>query len=69
MNVIPSTGINFGFTGNDVLNNSSALIAGLASFVILSLAVMFAPKLIGLIKGVFGNDEILDDDWDNEEDD
>lgn len=53
MTVIPATGINFGFTGSDVLNNSASLVEGLATFVILGLAVAFAPKLIGIIKGIF----------------
>ena len=53
MTVIPSTGINFGFTGSDILTNSTALVGGLATFVILGLAVAFAPKLISVIKGVF----------------
>ena len=53
LTVIPSTGINFGFTGSDVLTNSTALVEGLGTFVILGLAVAFAPKLISIIKGVF----------------
>lgn len=53
MSVIPATGISFGFTGSDVLTNSTDLVAGLATFVILGIAVAFAPRLISLIKGIF----------------
>ena len=69
MNVIPSTGINWGFTGTDVLNNATWLIGGLTSFLLLVLAVTFAPYLIGLIKSVFGEEEYLDVDIDDEEED
>lgn len=67
MQVIPSTGISFGFTGTDILSNSSALVVGLASFVILAVAVAFAPRLISLIKGVFAEGG-YDDDEEEEED-
>lgn len=62
MQIIPSTGINFGFTGQDVLNNAALIVSGLSSFVILVLAVSFAPKLIGLIRSVFDHDSIEEEE-------
>lgn len=60
MQIIPVTGINFGFTGQDVLNNAALIVSGLSSFVILVLAVSFAPKLIGVIRSVFEHDEPIE---------
>ncbi len=54
MNVIPSTGISFGFTANDIVTNAGALVGSVAGFILLAMALMFAPKLVGFIKGVFG---------------
>ncbi len=56
MNVIPSTGVSFGFTGSDVLSNSASIVSGLATFLILYLALHFVPKLIRLMYYVFSND-------------
>ncbi len=66
MTVIPVSGVNWGFQAADVLSNSAALVSALGGFVLLSLAVGFAPDLIRLIKGVFVNDS---EEWDGEEED
>ena len=54
MTVIPTTGISFGFTGSDVFSNAVLIVGSLATFIILGLAVQFTPRLISIIKGVFG---------------
>ena len=54
MTVIPASGINFGFTGSDVFSNSVLIVGSLATFIILGLAVQFTPRIINIIKGVFG---------------
>lgn len=66
MQIIPSTGINFGFTGQDVLNNAALIVSGLSSFVILTLAVSFAPKLIEVIHSVFDHDIPLEEEEEEE---
>ena len=53
MTVIPSTGINFGFTANDLLSNSQGIVAGLAGFILLAVGVAFAPRLFSLVTGLF----------------
>ncbi len=55
MTVIPASGINFGFQASDILSNSGALVSSVAGFVLLGLAIAFAPRLIAFIKGVFGH--------------
>ena len=65
--MIPSTGVAWGFTGQDVFSNAALIVAGLASFIILSLAVSFTPRLISLIGSVFEHDELAE--IDDEEDD
>jgi hypothetical protein len=53
--VIPASGLNWGFTATDLLNNSVSLYSSVAGFIILILAVMFAPKLVRFIKSVVGS--------------
>ncbi|SDW82119.1 hypothetical protein SAMN04489725_11611 [Alicyclobacillus hesperidum] len=50
MSVISASAVNWGFTSNDVLSNSMALFSTLAGFVLLGIAIAFAPRLITLIK-------------------
>jgi hypothetical protein len=52
--VIPASGLNWGFTASDLLNNAVSLYSSVAGFIILILAVMFAPRLVRFIKGVVG---------------
>ena len=54
MSVIPASGINFGFTGSDVFSNAVLIVGSLATFIILGLAVQFTPRIISIIRGVFG---------------
>ena len=60
--MIPSTGVAWGFTGQDVFSNAVLIVASLASFIILSLAVSFAPQIISLIRSVFAHDELAEID-------
>jgi hypothetical protein len=57
MNVIPSTGISFGFTGSDVFSNSILIVGSLASFIILGLAIPMTIRLIRMLYFVFSHDE------------
>lgn len=50
MTVIGSTALNWGFTAQDVLSNSVTLFGTLAAFVLLGLAIAFAPRLISLVR-------------------
>lgn len=50
MSVISSSAVNWGFTSGDVLSNSMSLFQTLVPFVLLGLAIAFAPKMIGLLK-------------------
>lgn len=61
MNIIPSTGINFGFTAADVFNNTELIVGGLAAFVLVYLGVRFSPDLIGILKGSFEKDQGWDE--------
>ena len=54
MTVIPASGISFGFTDADVFSNAVLIVGSLATFIILGLAVQFTPRIISIIKGVFG---------------
>ncbi len=54
MTVIPASGINFGFTGADVWNNSMLIVSSLGTFVMIALAITFTPRIIGVLKRLFG---------------
>ncbi|MCL6593426.1 MAG: hypothetical protein K6T31_05575 [Alicyclobacillus sp.] len=54
MSIIPASGINWGFTATDLLNNSVSLYSSVGGFVLLILAVAFAPRLVSFIKGIVG---------------
>ncbi len=64
VNVIPQSGVSFGFSAGDVVSNAGALVSSVAPFVLLAMALMFAPMMVRFIKGVFSDDE---EDW-NEDD-
>lgn len=49
MNVLGS-GISWGFSSNDVLSNSMALFGTIGGFVLLGVAITFAPLLVRLIR-------------------
>ncbi len=61
MNVIPQSGVTFGFSAGDIVSNAGALVTSVAGFILLAMAMMFAPMLVRFIKGVFS------DDYDEEE--
>ena len=46
------TGVTFdwGFTAADIMTNVMTLFGGLAMFILLGLAIFFAPKIIDLVK-------------------
>ena len=54
MTVIPASGINFGFTGADIWNNAMLIVSSLGTFVVIGLAIAFAPRIIGVLKRLFG---------------
>lgn len=47
----PATVTDWGFTSSDVWTNSMTITASLAGFILLGIAVVFAPKIFGLIRG------------------
>jgi len=71
LNVIPSTGVAWGFTGQDVFKNAALIVSSLGTFVIIFLAVSFAPRIINVLQSIFGHDDLIinDEDDDEEEDD
>jgi len=52
VNVIPST-LDWGFTASDVWKNSMSVVSSLAGFILLALAIAFAPRIIAVLKGLF----------------
>lgn len=52
MNVIPSN-ISWGFTGADLWANAMAVVTSLTPYVMIALAVALAPKILGVLKGLF----------------
>jgi len=52
VSVIPS-GISWGFSAGDVWTNSMAVVSSLAGFILLALAIAFAPRIIAVLKGLF----------------
>lgn len=52
MTVIPASGIDWGFTATDLLNNAVALYSSVGGFILLILAVAFAPRLVAFIKSI-----------------
>jgi hypothetical protein len=52
--VIPSSGVSWGFSASDIFSNSTSMVSSVAGFILLILAIRFAPQLVGFIKGVFG---------------
>lgn len=55
MSVIPASGVSWGFTASDIFSNSQALFSSVAGFIVLMLALVFGKRLVGFIRGVFGN--------------
>lgn len=49
-NGIDFSGISLPFSVNDLISSTSGLLGLVGGFVLLGLAVAFAPKIIGLIK-------------------
>lgn len=49
-NAIDFSGMTLPFSATDVLNSSWGLIGLFGGFIILGLAIMFFPKLVGLFK-------------------
>lgn len=54
MSIIPGSGLNWGFSAQDLLNNGVAMYASVAGIVLLVLALAFAPMLVDFIKGIIG---------------
>lgn len=51
MNIFSTvTTIDWGFDASDIFTNSMFLVSSLAAFILLGLAVIFAPKLFSLIR-------------------
>lgn len=55
MSVIPASGLNWGFQASDLLSNGVQIYASVAGFVLLILAIRFAPQLVSFIKGIVGH--------------
>lgn len=53
VDVVPSSGVTWGFSGTDIFSNAQSIVTSVGPYVLLGIAVMFAPKLISIIKGVF----------------
>lgn len=53
MTVVPTSGVSYGFTGGDIFSNAQSIVTSVGPYVLLGIAVVFAPKLISIIKGVF----------------
>ncbi|WP_258109627.1 hypothetical protein [Alicyclobacillus sp. SP_1] len=53
--IIPSSGIDWGFSASQLLSNSAALYESIAGFVILALAFPVGRLLIRFIKSLFTN--------------
>lgn len=51
--IVPSTGINFGFTVGDIISNAVALIGSLNTYVVLPLAIITVMALLGIVFWVF----------------
>lgn len=49
-NLFDGITIDWGFTAADIFSNGMALVGSLAVFVLLGIAIMYAPKLIDLIR-------------------
>lgn len=49
-NLFEGITIDWGFTAADIFSNGMALVGSLAVFVLLGIAIMYAPKLIDLIR-------------------
>lgn len=49
-NLFDGVTINWGFTAGDIFSNGMALVVSLAAFVLMGLAIAYAPQLIKLIK-------------------
>lgn len=54
MNVVPSSGVSWGFSASDIFSNSQSMVASVAGFIVLIIAVAFGRRFVGFIKGVFG---------------
>lgn len=50
MNLFDGVTLNWGFDAADIVSNGATLLGSLGGFVLLGLAVYFAPKLIDLVK-------------------
>jgi hypothetical protein len=50
--VIP-TSISWGFTPADIWSNTAALVSSVSGFILLALAVAFAPRIVSFLKGLF----------------
>jgi hypothetical protein len=61
MTVIPPD-LNWVFTAQDLLNNALALYTSVAGFVMLSLAVAFAPRLVAFIRDIVTDVRTVDDE-------
>lgn len=48
------TTVDWGFDASDIFTNGVALFGFLAGFVLLGLAIKFAPKLVEMVKGAVG---------------
>lgn len=48
------TNVDWGFTASDIFTNGVALFSFLAAFVLLGIAIKFAPKLVEMVKGAIG---------------
>jgi hypothetical protein len=61
MTVIQS-GISWGFTAQDLLDNALSLYTSVAGFVMLSLALAFAPRLVAFIRDIVTDVRTVDDE-------
>ncbi|MCY7486718.1 hypothetical protein [Paenibacillus alvei] len=52
MDIFNGIKIDWGFSAADIWSNSMFVVSSLAAFILLGIAVGFAPKIIGLVKGV-----------------
>lgn len=54
MDIFNGIKIDWGFSAADIWSNSMFIVASLGTFILLGIAVKFAPRIIGLVKNVVG---------------
>lgn len=55
MNVVPSNGVNWGFSGSDIFSNANTIVGSLAAFVLLAVCLFLVPPIIHVIYVAIAN--------------